>query len=412
MREILIDVDSVSIYDEERAFDAGLMFEHNAAKLKFKLSSDLINSSYKYYLEFATASGPARTDYLTPDSGGVVSYLLPAAITGQMSVLCYFNVIKTDPDTLDTTLVIKPAAVRLNFTSVESDSKELAESYDFSVNALLEAIKNGTFKGDKGDKGDKGLQGVKGDKGEPGKDAVIDNTLSQMSQNAVQNRLITNALNSKVDKVDGKELSENDFTDELKAKLESIEENADNTQVDGELSDLSENPVQNKVIYNKFDEVNTSITELQDSKANKTGTVLGLNASAKVAVSIAIGRDSSAANVSTALGFSAATQGQNSLALGDHAKAMQVGAIQLGGGLNETAYSFQVRSYLLLDRYGIIPNERLDIADKAEEGNATPISSDAVYKALEKVRALAEGLSTATTLEQVRSAAQSFLESE
>lgn len=415
MKEIQINVDPAENSNSEEVYDAGLMLEHNATKINFKLSSQLINSSYKYYLEFATVSGPMRTDYLTPDSGGTISYSLPAAITGQMSVLCCLNIIKINAETYDTELVIKPVVVKLNFACVEGDSKELAESYDFSVNALLEAVKNGDFKGDKGDRGPQGVKGDKGDKGEkgdPGKDAVIDGSLSQTSQNAVQNMLVTNALNSKVDKAEGKELSSNDFTDLLKNKLEMIEDNANNTKVDGDLSDLSENPVQNKAVYQKFNEVDTAITELQDGKADKSKTVLGLNASAKVAVSIAIGRDSSASNVSTAIGFSATTKGQNAVAIGDHAKALQVGAIQLGGGANETAYSFQVRNYLLLDRSGIIPNERLGIADKAEEGNAMPISSDAVYKVLETVKALADGLSKATTLEQVRSAAQSVLEIE
>ena len=51
-----------------------------------------------------------------------------------------------------------------------------------------------------------------------------------------------------VRKVDGKGLSTNDFTNELKARLEGIEEGANKTVVDAELSAESTNPVQNKVV--------------------------------------------------------------------------------------------------------------------------------------------------------------------
>lgn len=57
-------------------------------------------------------------------------------------------------------------------------------------------------------------------------------------------------LNKKVDKVSGKGLSTNDFTDALKSKLESIPEGGSGTNVivDDKLSLSSTNPVQNKVI--------------------------------------------------------------------------------------------------------------------------------------------------------------------
>lgn len=55
-------------------------------------------------------------------------------------------------------------------------------------------------------------------------------------------------LNKKVDKETGKGLSTNDYTTEEKTKLANIEEGANKTIVDSELSDTSENPVQNKVI--------------------------------------------------------------------------------------------------------------------------------------------------------------------
>lgn len=49
----------------------------------------------------------------------------------------------------------------------------------------------------------------------------VDDKLSTSSVNPVQNKVITNALNTKVTKVAGKDLSTNDFTDSYKNKLDS-----------------------------------------------------------------------------------------------------------------------------------------------------------------------------------------------
>jgi len=92
------------------------------------------------------------------------------------------------------------------------------------------------LKGDKGDKGEQGIQGIqgiqgatglqgergergltgekgqKGDKGEPGRDV----------DPATINRINTE-LSGKVDKVTGKQLSTNDFTNEYKDKLDGID---------------------------------------------------------------------------------------------------------------------------------------------------------------------------------------------
>lgn len=60
---------------------------------------------------------------------------------------------------------------------------------------------------------------------------------------------IVSKLGSKVDKVDGKGLSTNDYTTEEKSKLSNIEDGANKTVVDSSLSDTSTNPVQNKIVY-------------------------------------------------------------------------------------------------------------------------------------------------------------------
>ena len=59
---------------------------------------------------------------------------------------------------------------------------------------------------------------------------------------------VTNQIASKVDKVDGKGLSSNDYTNDEKNKLADIEAGANKTTVDTALSTTSTNPVQNKVV--------------------------------------------------------------------------------------------------------------------------------------------------------------------
>ena len=68
---------------------------------------------------------------------------------------------------------------------------------------------------------------------------VVDDALSETSTNPVQNKVITLALSEKVDKEVGKTLTSNDFTNELKDKLDNIEVGANKTIIDTELSDTS-----------------------------------------------------------------------------------------------------------------------------------------------------------------------------
>ena len=77
---------------------------------------------------------------------------------------------------------------------------------------------------------------------------TIDSALSGTSTNPVQNKIIKIALDNKVDKVANKGLSTNDLTDALKTKLDGIATGANNTVIDSALSDVSTNPVQNKII--------------------------------------------------------------------------------------------------------------------------------------------------------------------
>lgn len=90
---------------------------------------------------------------------------------------------------------------------------------------------------------------------------------------------LTNALNNKVDKVDGKSLTSNDFTDTLKTKLDGIEENANNYKlpaatattlggviVDNILNPQSTNPAQATVMYTAVLSVADSVRSDIDRK--------------------------------------------------------------------------------------------------------------------------------------------------
>ena len=125
---------------------------------------------------------------------------------------------------------------------------------------------------------------------------VVDSALSNTSENPVQNKVITLALNdinlllaSKVDKEAGKGLSTNDFTDALKNKLIALEPiyiigsglNLDTTTgeltasgidvpIDSELSNTSINPVQNKVITLALEQLQGSVLQKIQKKLDAT----------------------------------------------------------------------------------------------------------------------------------------------
>jgi hypothetical protein len=63
----------------------------------------------------------------------------------------------------------------------------------------------------------------------------------------------TTAIAGKVDKVAGKGLSTNDYATEEKTKLAGIEAGANKTAIDSTLDSSSTNPVQNKVIKESLD---------------------------------------------------------------------------------------------------------------------------------------------------------------
>lgn len=66
---------------------------------------------------------------------------------------------------------------------------------------------------------------------------IVDDEMSDTSENAVQNKVITEELNNKVDKVSGKQLSTEDFTTALKTKLEGMN-SFDPTEINNKVNGL------------------------------------------------------------------------------------------------------------------------------------------------------------------------------
>lgn len=114
---------------------------------------------------------------------------------------------------------------------------------------------------------------------------TVDSALSASSANPVQNKIINTALENKVDKISGKGLSANDFTDTLKTKLDGIASGANKTVVDASLSTTSTNPVQNKVINtvlgNKVDKVSGKGLSTNDFTGELKTKLEGIEAGAE-----------------------------------------------------------------------------------------------------------------------------------
>lgn len=139
---------------------AGNSAEHNATTLKFILESTFTDE-FKYYLDFVLPNGKIlRTDYLPLDKNdeNSVSFDVPASVTKYGTAECCLNAVKIDENGI-TTEVMKPKNVILYFNTLADADGALLSDYDFSVNTMLENIKNGVFKGEKGDKGDNGKDG-------------------------------------------------------------------------------------------------------------------------------------------------------------------------------------------------------------------------------------------------------------
>lgn len=158
---------------------------------------------------------------------------------------------------------------------IPADMQTMAESIDDAIDG---AVQEATYD-------DTALKARvtinEGDIADIKSEQTTQNTNIQTNANAIsslqgtvtaQGQSIENLSNNKVDKVQGKGLSTEDFTTEEKTKLAGIEAEANKTVVDSTLSNSSENPVQNKVINASQEEQNDKIqaleTDVEDLRNN------------------------------------------------------------------------------------------------------------------------------------------------
>lgn len=108
-------------------------------------------------------------------------------------------------------------------------------------------------------------------------------------------------LATKVDKEDGKTLTSNDYTDADKAKLASIAEGATKVTVDAAISSTSENPVQNKAISaeldKKVDKVDGKGLSTNDYTTDEKNKLAGIETGAQVNVIESIKVNGTAATI-------------------------------------------------------------------------------------------------------------------
>ncbi len=151
-KTISIDVTPETL-SEEYIEQAGTMWEHNATNIVFNIDDRYIGDNYRYYIEYRSLIGTKdRTDFLTL-SNKKISYAIPSAMTSMRSVECHFNIITVDTNG-NTLQVIKPIKFCLDFNFAADTDNSIVKENDFTVNSLLEAIRNGAFKGEKGDTGE------------------------------------------------------------------------------------------------------------------------------------------------------------------------------------------------------------------------------------------------------------------
>ena len=93
-----------------------------------------------------------------------------------------------------------------------------------------------------------------GDKEVSGDGSItIDTTLSDTSENPVQNKVIKQAIDNKADKTTATTTADGLMSAEDKSKLDGIATGANKTVIDTALSSTSTNPVQNKIVNSALD---------------------------------------------------------------------------------------------------------------------------------------------------------------
>ncbi len=201
MEKRIISIDISPEMQSGTSENAGVMWEHNATELVFNISQEYVGN-YRYYLEYRSIIGTkVRTEYLELDTEtSTITYNIPVTMSSLRGVECYFNIVSIDEDG-QTQMVVKSHEFCLDFDYSPDTDNSIAKVNDFSVNALFEAIRLGTFKGDQGEKGDpfvyedftaEQLESLKGEKGDS---VIVDQTYNPQSANPQSGVAVEEALN-------------------------------------------------------------------------------------------------------------------------------------------------------------------------------------------------------------------------
>ena len=219
---------------DEITENAGVMWEHNATSIIFNLDPAYVGD-YRYYLEYRSIIGTkVRTEYLDLDTDtNTVTYNIPVTMSSLRGVECFFNIVKIDEDG-QTEQVMKPVRFCLEFDYSPDTDNSISKVNDFSINALLEAIRLGIFKGEPGDS----LEN-------------LDEVMSSTSVNPVQNKVVKAYVDKAVENA-ATYINAQDkeyYIKTIKEVAAALESYVKKENIDTVVTEDSENPVSGGAVF-------------------------------------------------------------------------------------------------------------------------------------------------------------------
>ena len=220
-------------------------------------------------------------------------------------------------------------------------------------------------------------------------------TIAALDEVAEQVRENSSTLTTKVDKVDGKGLSTNDFTNAYATKLDGIEERATRVLVDTALSTSSTNAVQNKVVTARINEIAGTVGEHTSEIAGikkdyVTKTVYDKHVSDMNTTISGINEDIK--EINDALGLS----GDQENTITDRIAALESDNTTNKSNIGELQSGLQATNTLLNTTKGIADQNKADIAALVTKTNTTNTNLSNLTTRVAKNESDISGLNTLT----------------